>query len=169
MTKTVILTNKRSLTLQVPSPLADTEAFPPLVATTVGDSSVKPPLHQSKILASQYKPVRVSVRHCSADHRSFRPVDAKNLKLAGLCTEVCPSLPQPLFPPTTRIIGYSITRNIQFFNALNESLEPQSWQSLRNYEELSSLPPTITQIVLHTGTNDMIHGQSGVLKRDFMK
>ncbi|XP_073328899.1 uncharacterized protein [Pagrus major] len=77
--------------------------------------------------------------------------------------------PRPLFPPTTLIIGDSITRNIRFFNATTccfpGATAPKILEKLPGL--LQSLPSSITRIVVHVGTNDLARGASELTKRDF--
>lgn len=87
----------------------------------------------------------------------------------------CPGCPQvtslsPLFPPTTLIIGDSITRNIRFFNAITRCLPgatvPVILDDLLNL--LDSLPTSIKRIVVHLGKNDTTRGESEPTKNDFI-
>ncbi|CAJ1069696.1 Borealin%2C partial [Xyrichtys novacula] len=81
----------------------------------------------------------------------------------------CTPAPHPLFPPTTLIIGDSITRYIRFFNAITHCFPgatvPVILDKLLNL--LPSLPSSVTKIVLHVGSNDMSLKQSETTKRDF--
>lgn len=75
----------------------------------------------------------------------------------------CPGSPQvtplsPLIPPTTLIIGDSITRNIHFFNAITRWLPSATVPVIRDehLNLLDSLPTSIKRTVVHVGTNDTV-------------
>ena len=76
------------------------------------------------------------------------------------------SSPRPLLPPTTLIIGDSITRYIRFFNAITHccpgATVPVILDKLLHL--LPSLPSSVTKIVVHVGTNDTSHRQSEVTR-----
>lgn len=77
--------------------------------------------------------------------------------------------PQPLFPPTTIIVGDSIIRHVHFFNAKTHCFPGATVSKI--VQELPSLlqsmPPTIHRAVIHVGTNDMSQARSELTKRDF--
>ncbi|CAJ1081170.1 hypothetical protein D4764_12G0010930 [Xyrichtys novacula] len=77
--------------------------------------------------------------------------------------------PPPLFPPTTLIVGDSITRGIRFFNAITRSFPSATVVDITSKLPglLQSLPPSIHRIIVHIGTNDTAHKQSELTKRDF--
>lgn len=86
-----------------------------------------------------------------------------------------PSLPaqphlRPLFPPTTLIIGDSITRNIRFFNATTCCLPGATVLEILGKLPglLRSLPSSVTRLVVHVGTNDLARGASELTKRAFI-
>ncbi|CAJ1053420.1 uncharacterized protein LOC115567150 [Xyrichtys novacula] len=77
--------------------------------------------------------------------------------------------PLPLFPPTTLIVGDSITRGIRFFNATTHSFPGATVADIITKLPglLQSLPPSIHRIIVHVGTNDTAHKQSELTKMDF--
>ncbi|XP_030249301.1 uncharacterized protein LOC115567150 [Sparus aurata] len=78
--------------------------------------------------------------------------------------------PRPLFPPTTLIIGDSITRNIRFFNATTCCLPGATVLDILEKlpRLLQSLPSSITRLVMHVGTNDTARGASELTKHAFI-
>ncbi|CAJ1071444.1 Stonustoxin subunit alpha [Xyrichtys novacula] len=70
--------------------------------------------------------------------------------------------PPPLFPPTTLIIGDSITRYIRFFNSMTHCFPGATVPVILDklLHLLPSLPFSISKIVLHVGSNDTSHSQS---------
>ena len=82
---------------------------------------------------------------------------------------ICP--PRPLFPPTTLIIGDSITRNLRFFNATTHCFPgatvPVILAKLPGL--LRSLPPSVHRIIVHVGCVDASHRQSEITKTHFNK
>lgn len=80
-----------------------------------------------------------------------------------------PSSPRPLFPPTTLIIGDSITRDIGFANATTHCLPGATVPAILDklLDLLPSLPSSIIRIVLHVGTNDTSRRESELTKKDF--
>ncbi|KAL7390215.1 hypothetical protein ABVT39_017145 [Epinephelus coioides] len=79
------------------------------------------------------------------------------------------TLPRPLFPPTTLIIGDSITRNIHFFNATTCCFPGATVPVILGKPPglLQSVPCSITRIVVHVGTNDLARGASELIKSAF--
>ncbi|KAG8004732.1 Stonustoxin subunit alpha [Nibea albiflora] len=69
------------------------------------------------------------------------------------------SSPRPLFPPTTLIIGDSITRDIRFINAATHCLPGATVPHILDklLEMMHSLPTSIKRIIVHVGTNDTTH------------
>lgn len=80
-----------------------------------------------------------------------------------------PPCPQPLFPPTTLIVGDSIMRNIRFFNATTHCFPGATVTKIMNKlpDLLRTLPSSTEQVIIHVGTNDLARGQSELVKRDF--
>nr|XP_057928423.1 uncharacterized protein LOC131129192 isoform X1 [Doryrhamphus excisus]XP_057928424.1 uncharacterized protein LOC131129192 isoform X1 [Doryrhamphus excisus]XP_057928425.1 uncharacterized protein LOC131129192 isoform X1 [Doryrhamphus excisus]XP_057928426.1 uncharacterized protein LOC131129192 isoform X1 [Doryrhamphus excisus] len=78
--------------------------------------------------------------------------------------------PRPLFPPTTIIIGDSITRNIRFFNAITYCFPgatvPLIHSKLVDIVE-RSLPPSVRRIIVHVGCVDAFRRQSEITKVQF--
>ncbi|CAL8348428.1 unnamed protein product [Boreogadus saida] len=76
---------------------------------------------------------------------------------------------QPLFPPSTLIIGDSITRHLRFFNVITRcmpgALVTDVLAELRDM--LPTLPSTIRRIIVHVGSNDSARCQSELTKTDF--
>ncbi|CAJ1052995.1 uncharacterized protein LOC115567150 [Xyrichtys novacula] len=77
--------------------------------------------------------------------------------------------PLQLFPPTTLIVGDSITQGIRFFNATTHSFPGATVADIITKLPglLQSLPPSIHRIIVHVGTNDTAHKQSELTKMDF--
>uniref|UniRef100_A0A3P9LXI4 SGNH hydrolase-type esterase domain-containing protein n=1 Tax=Oryzias latipes TaxID=8090 RepID=A0A3P9LXI4_ORYLA len=77
--------------------------------------------------------------------------------------------PQPLFPPTTLIVGDCITRNIRYTNAILRCFPGAKAKDLLEKlpEVLLSLPTSVIRIVVHTGTNDTALQQSEIIKKEF--
>ena len=76
---------------------------------------------------------------------------------------------RPLFPPTTLVVGDSITRGIRFLNAISHCIPgvtvPRILEKLPGL--LSSLPSSINRVVVHVGCNDVVRRPSELLKKDF--
>ncbi|KAL7395892.1 hypothetical protein ABVT39_024928 [Epinephelus coioides] len=64
--------------------------------------------------------------------------------------------PHPLFPPTTLIIGDSITRDIRFINAITHCFPGATVRFIHDklLDILPSLPTSVTKIVVHVGCNN---------------
>lgn len=77
--------------------------------------------------------------------------------------------PRPLFPPTTVIIGDSIVRHVRFFNAVTHCLPGATVRVILGKLPglLQSLPPSVTQVVVHVGSNDSTRLASELIKTDF--
>lgn len=94
----------------------------------------------------------------------FSPLSSKS------DTSVHPTTtPQPLFSPTTLLVGDSIIRHIKFFNVSTHCFPGATVRTL-----LTKLPgliqaaaPTITRVIIHIGTNDAARQQSELTKQDF--
>uniref|UniRef100_A0A3P9HNY2 SGNH hydrolase-type esterase domain-containing protein n=1 Tax=Oryzias latipes TaxID=8090 RepID=A0A3P9HNY2_ORYLA len=80
------------------------------------------------------------------------------------------SYPQPLFAPTTLLVGDSIIRRCRFFNATTHCFPGATVPTLLDKLPglLQTAPPTITRIIIHIGTNDTSHSQSELTKLDFL-
>ena len=82
-----------------------------------------------------------------------------------------PKIPviQSLFPPSTLIIGDSITRHLRYFNVITRcmpgALVTDVLAELRDM--LPTLPSTIRRIIIHVGSNDSARCQSELTKTDF--
>ncbi len=81
----------------------------------------------------------------------------------------CTPPPRPLFPPTTLIVGDSITRNICFFNTITHCYPVSQVMDILEKLQglLRSLPPSITRLIVHVGSNDTARRQSKQTKKDF--
>ncbi|KAG8001673.1 hypothetical protein GBF38_007428 [Nibea albiflora] len=79
------------------------------------------------------------------------------------------SSPRPLFPPTTLIIGDSITRDIRFINAATHYFPGATVPHILDklLEMMHSLPTSIKRIIVHVGTNDTTRQESERTKNDF--
>uniref|UniRef100_A0A3Q1HT76 SGNH hydrolase-type esterase domain-containing protein n=1 Tax=Anabas testudineus TaxID=64144 RepID=A0A3Q1HT76_ANATE len=77
--------------------------------------------------------------------------------------------PQPLFSPTTLIVGDSITRHIRFFNAATHCFPgatvPVILDKLPSL--LDSLPSSIVRVIVHVGSCDTTRQHSELTKKDF--
>uniref|UniRef100_A0A7N6AHW4 SGNH hydrolase-type esterase domain-containing protein n=1 Tax=Anabas testudineus TaxID=64144 RepID=A0A7N6AHW4_ANATE len=77
--------------------------------------------------------------------------------------------PQPLFSPTTLIVGDSITRQIRFFNAATHCFPgatvPVILDKLPSL--LDSLPSSIVRVIVHVGSCDTTRQHSELTKKDF--
>uniref|UniRef100_A0A8C5G2A6 Uncharacterized protein n=1 Tax=Gouania willdenowi TaxID=441366 RepID=A0A8C5G2A6_GOUWI len=65
-------------------------------------------------------------------------------------------------PQTTLIIDYTITRNIRLFNAITHCMPGATVYTILNKlnQMLPTLPATVTEIVLHVGTDDTTRCES---------
>uniref|UniRef100_A0AAQ6ISP4 SGNH hydrolase-type esterase domain-containing protein n=1 Tax=Anabas testudineus TaxID=64144 RepID=A0AAQ6ISP4_ANATE len=76
---------------------------------------------------------------------------------------------QPLFSPTTLIVGDSITRHIRFFNAATHCFPgatvPVILDKLPSL--LDSLPSSIVRVIVHVGSCDTTRQHSELTKKDF--
>lgn len=77
-----------------------------------------------------------------------------------------PRSPQPLFPPTTAIIGSSLIRNVRFFNATTYCFPGATVTKITDTlpDLLKSFPPSIKRLVVHIGSNDIRRCEFEVLK-----
>uniref|UniRef100_A0A3B3V567 SGNH hydrolase-type esterase domain-containing protein n=1 Tax=Poecilia latipinna TaxID=48699 RepID=A0A3B3V567_9TELE len=103
---------------------------------------------------------------CVSEEQVEVSLDANSLHAVGIS-----STPQPLFQPTTLIIGDSIIRKVRYFNAITHSIPGATASIILNklQDLYPSLPSSIKRIVLHVGTNDTILQQSEKTKNDFRK
>lgn len=87
--------------------------------------------------------------------------------------ECCCSLQHPLhcppFPTTTIIVGDSITKYVCFFNAITHCYPETKVVGIveKLSQLLTSLPPSITGVIIHVGTNKTALSQSERTKKDF--
>uniref|UniRef100_A0A3B5A9A4 SGNH hydrolase-type esterase domain-containing protein n=1 Tax=Stegastes partitus TaxID=144197 RepID=A0A3B5A9A4_9TELE len=105
----------------------------------------------------------VAPRHRRAPSKSSpSPVDLRNSS---------PASPRPLFPPTTLIIGDSITRNIRFFNATTRCFPGATFPVIlaKLPGIIQTLPSSVRRIIVHAGCTDASRSQSEVTKSDFIK
>ena len=88
---------------------------------------------------------------------------------SGLSSSGEGSQPTPLFPPTTLIIGDSITRHLRFVNVITRCLPGALVTDVlvKLLEMLPSLPSSITRIIVHVGSNDSARCKSEPMKNVF--
>ncbi|KAL7407340.1 hypothetical protein ABVT39_007043 [Epinephelus coioides] len=101
-------------------------------------------------------------QHLSGHARSPIPWPAHSPDADSPPSNLAKTLTRPLFPPTTLIIGDSITRNIRFFNATTCCFPGATVPGI-----LGKLPSSITHIVVHVGTDDLARGASELTKSAF--
>ncbi len=80
-----------------------------------------------------------------------------------------PSPPRPLFPPTTLIVGDSITRDICYFSAITRCYPKAKVKDITGKLPglLESLPFSVARVIVHVGGNDTSCQQSERTKKDF--
>lgn len=80
-----------------------------------------------------------------------------------------PPRPRPLFPPTTAIIGDSITRKIRFFNSATHCFPGATVHKITDKLPglFQTFPHSVERLIIHVGTNDVTKRQSELLKGDF--
>lgn len=131
--------------------------------TTTADSTDP---HQWLSRRPPSTPGQLLGRRTGASPRLEATMMAPKLCAAGTSQ---PPRSRPLFPPTTLIIGNSITRNMRFFNATTCCFPGATVSDiLRELPGLlQSLPSSIHHVLVHIGTNETAHRQSDLTKRDF--
>lgn len=81
------------------------------------------------------------------------------------------SVPHPLFPPTTLLLGDSIIRNVRFFNVITHCIPGASVTNILDKLPvlLHTLPPSVHRIIIHVGCVDASRRQSEITKTVFNK
>uniref|UniRef100_A0A3Q2XB11 SGNH hydrolase-type esterase domain-containing protein n=1 Tax=Hippocampus comes TaxID=109280 RepID=A0A3Q2XB11_HIPCM len=165
--------------------------FPPLAGVPTTSS---PSTTQSKMNPSPRIPSENSVHPFSIAHRcsipQFTPAPQRTVPGLLPCTSPSTSPPltepaprstlpsptpacplRPLFPPTTLIVGDSITRNLRFFNTTTHCFPGATVPIIlaKLPSLLHPLPPSVHRIIVHVGCVDASHRQSEITKSDFNK
>ena len=153
---------------EVADPVAATPT-PPGSAGTQQATPAEPPSQRTGVPAACRRPLREAERRHSG--RRPRPPAQQDGEHEARGPPRGPEGTRPLFPPTTLIIGDSITRHLRFYNARTVCMPGARVNTITEALTgmLPSLPTSIQRIIVHVGTNDTSRKQSEVTKMDFQR